>query len=80
MMKTGMLWFDNDPKADLDAKISKASSYYQRKYGQKPNLCFVHPSMVHEKPPHFKEIEVRVTRKVLPHHLWLGVNEPLPQV
>jgi hypothetical protein len=74
-MKTGMLWFDNDPKIDLNAKIDKAAVYYQRKYGQRPNLCFVHPSMVGEKRPHPTEVEVRITRKVLPHHLWLGVNE-----
>ncbi len=44
-MKIGMLWFDNDPKADLKVKIERAASYYSKKYGQAPNLCFVHPSM-----------------------------------
>jgi len=44
-MKIGMLWFDNDPKADLLVKIGRASSHYEKKYGQKPNLVFVHPSM-----------------------------------
>jgi hypothetical protein len=45
-MKIGMLWFDNDPKADLKVKIERAASYYSKKYGQAPNLCFIHPSMV----------------------------------
>jgi hypothetical protein len=44
-MKIGMLWFDNDPKADLKIKIERAASYYSKKYGQSPNLCFIHPSM-----------------------------------
>ncbi len=43
-MNIGMLWFDNDPKADLSAKIVRASVYYRDKYGQAPNLCLVHPS------------------------------------
>ena len=44
-MNTGMLWFDNDPKIDFYVKIMRASEYYQKKYGQIPNVCFVHPSM-----------------------------------
>jgi hypothetical protein len=43
-MNIGMLWFDNDPKADLPAKIERAAKYYQNKYGKRPTLCFVHPS------------------------------------
>lgn len=73
-MNVGMLWFDNDPKTDLKAKIERAALYYRNKYGKKPNLCFVHPSMLpgdHEKP---KEIEIRTTRSVLPNHFWIGIN------
>jgi len=29
-MSTGMLWFDNDPKLDLPAKIQRAMDYYQK--------------------------------------------------
>ena len=45
-MNVGMLWFDNDPKVDLEAKIERAADYYRSKYGKKPTLCFVHPSML----------------------------------
>ena len=45
-MNVGMLWFDNDGKATLDAKIERAAVYYRSKYGKKPTLCFVHPSMI----------------------------------
>jgi hypothetical protein len=75
-MKTGMLWFDNDPKTDLPTKIERAAAYYFQKYGQQPDLCFVHPIMLvgfinraHEK------IEVRPNRAVLPNHLWIGISE-----
>lgn len=77
-MKTGMLWFDNDPHTDLTTKISLAASFYQNKYGKKPDLCFVHPSMLLKEKPGMKEIEVRSTRQVLPHHLWMGLREPHP--
>ena len=74
-MKTGMLWFDNDPKTDLEAKIVKAARYYQNKYGQHPNLCFVHPSMLPENAPPPHGMEVRSNRMILPNHLWIGIQE-----
>ncbi len=77
-MKTGMLWFDNDPKTDLPTKISRAAAYYEKKYGQMPDICFVHPTMIGAASLKSLGIEVRPTRNVLPHHLWLGVSEPLP--
>jgi hypothetical protein len=45
-MNIGMLWFDNDPKVNLDTKIERAAMYYAKKYGKNPTLCFVHPSML----------------------------------
>lgn len=74
-MNIGMLWFDNDTKTDLSAKIKRAASYYKEKYGQNPNLCFVHPSMLKAPPAHEVGIELRTTRSVLPNHFWLGVNQ-----
>lgn len=91
-MNVGMLWFDNDPKTDLMTKIEHAAEYYQKKYGKRPNLCFIHPSMAPaqsqidesqgEAVVIFKsgEVEVRLTRSVLPNHLWIGVNGANGQV
>lgn len=79
-MNIGMLWFDNDPKADLSLKIQRAVSYYQKKYGKDPNLCFVHPSMLPQPTETDSQviqsngIEVRINHSVLPNHLWLGVQ------
>ena len=45
-MNIGMLWFDNDPKLNLDTKVERAVAYYRDKYGKTPTLCFVHPTML----------------------------------
>ena len=75
MMNTGMLWFDNDPKADLAIKIQRAADYYRKKYGETPDLCFVNPSMVGASPvPQAGKIEVRTNRSILPHHFWIGIH------
>ena len=56
-MDIGMLWFDNDKQSDLPSKIESAAEYYLTKYGIRPNVCFVHPSMTpqdigsHDKKP-----------------------------
>jgi hypothetical protein len=77
-MNTGMLWFDNDPKAELSVKVQRAAIYYRDKYGKTPNLCFVHPSMIclpAETPGTSLKsagVEIRPNRSILPNHLWIG--------
>lgn len=73
-METGMLWFDNDPHSDLPAKVNRAADYYQKKYGKKPDVCFVHSSAVKEVQ-RFNGIEIRGSQMVLPNHLWIGLLE-----
>jgi len=80
-MNIGMLWFDNDPKVEIEVKIERASRYYRDKYGKSPNLCYVHPTMVTTKSveaaqPELRAggITIRTSRSVLPNHFWIGVN------
>jgi len=82
-MHTGMLWFDNS-KADLKTKLQKALNYYVDKYGQKPNLCLVHPLMLegtgYEKAfqlvfANGVALNVRPYRPVLNGHIWIGIED-----
>jgi hypothetical protein len=73
-----MLWFDNDPKTSLEAKIGKAAEYYKRKYGQEPDVCLVNPKQVGLRPtPTVGDPPIRVEamREVLLGHLWIGREE-----
>ncbi len=93
-MKTGLLWFDDDPRKELEEKVLRAAAHYERKYGQAPNLCFVHPSAFNGNGgngngngKHAKKddvvkagkVEIRPGRSVLQHHFWLGMAEERPQ-
>jgi hypothetical protein len=73
-MNVGMLWFDNDPKADLPSKVYRAADYYQKKYGQPANICFVHPSMLKGIDIKAGKIDIKPNRYVLPNHFWIGVH------
>ena len=79
-MNAGMLWFDNDPKTALAAKIERAADYYRHKYGRDPNLCLIHPSMLpsngkEDEQPVTGKVVVRPYRPVLPGHLWIGIED-----
>ena len=73
-MNIGMLWFDNDPKTEIVAKVKEAASYYSQKYGKKPNICFVHPSMMNGEEKKAGGIAIKTNQSVLPNHFWIGVN------
>ena len=85
-MDIGMLWFDNDRQVDLNIKVRRAATYYQEKYGQMPNLCFVSPSMVatngngngkaKTKPTKnaINGVEIRESVTMLPNHFWIGIQ------
>jgi hypothetical protein len=78
-MKTGLLWFDDDPRKDLEEKVLRAVAHYEHKYGQTPDLCHVHPSAFgnngNGQPKKVGPVEIRPGRAVLPHHFWLGISE-----
>jgi len=85
-MDIGMLWFDNDKQADLNIKVKRAVTYYQKKYGQKPNICFVNPCMIPTNgngahPSNTKGtqnrsdgIEIKESPTMLPNHFWIGIH------
>lgn len=77
-MEIGMLWFDNDPKSDVAAKIQRAADYYRKKYGKTPNLCFVHPATMPAALQDTGPVEVRTSTTMLPNHFWIGVNRQEP--
>ncbi len=77
-MNVGMLWFDNDKNTALSAKVERAARYYRQKYGQSPDLCLVHPSMLGEDQAEQSQagrVALRSNRLILPGHLWIGVEE-----
>ena len=79
-MNVGMLWLDSEKTANVAAMIANAATYYRKKYGQAPNLCFVHPSLL-EKAGQDKEntdIALKSDKTILPGLLWIGVEDQLP--
>jgi hypothetical protein len=71
-LRTGMLWFDDARDRSLTEKIARAVAYYQAKYGQAPNTCYVPPSASADDAT-ISGVRVKSAPNILPGHLWLGV-------
>lgn len=70
---TGLLWFDDDPKTDLQTKIRRLIQHYREKYGVSPQLCYIHKSALgNKKALTIDQVEIRIRQSVLPHHFWIG--------
>jgi hypothetical protein len=80
-MKTGgILWFDNNPKTNLQQKVDVASNHFKKKYGVIADTCHVNPSVfsgtdvltfVETKNGNVSIVQ---DRAILPGHLWVGVD------
>ena len=74
-MERGLLWFDDDPKIDLNEKVRQAADHYRKKFGRIPDLCFVNPSALNNELITDQKIAIRPYRSILPGHLWIGISE-----
>ena len=70
-MNVGLLWsdFGTDP---LAAKIQRAAQRYRARFGQAPDICYVHPTALAGGTPTVPGISVKPSAKILQGHLWLG--------
>lgn len=77
-MKVGMLWFDESRDLEIEQRIERASEYYHSKYGQKPNVCFVHPEAIDEDSRVIgSALKVRSSETLLQDHFWIGIEEEM---
>ncbi len=70
-LQFGLLWYDGDPKRALTAKVEEAATRYQRKFGRRPNTCYVHQASL-EHDLVWEGIRIVGAPNVLPNHFWVG--------
>jgi hypothetical protein len=73
-MDWGLLWFDDTSGRSLEDKVARAAAHYERKYGQLPTLCFVHPS-AKNGTDQVSGVQIQTLKAVGPNCLWIGVGE-----
>ena len=73
-MQIGLLWYDDDPRKTLDAKIEQAAARYHEKYGETPDACYVNPAAVAAEGKR-NGLRVVPARSIRPGYLWIGVDD-----
>ena len=72
--EVGLLWFDDNPRVPLAAKIESAVRRCQERFGRSPDVCYVHPRTLagaQGLPIHPRVVE---RASVLPNHFWVVVR------
>lgn len=72
MMHWGLLWYDPRP---VEIALPAAAARYVARWGQTPNVCYVHPAMTPEgKPESVNQVRVKTSSLILKFHFWIGVE------
>jgi hypothetical protein len=74
-LRIGMLWFDDAPGRPLADKLQQAARHYERKYGHRPNICYVSRNALEGAPSAADGLQLCAAPDILPHHFWLGIAE-----
>ena len=73
-MDIGLLWHDGG-SADLARTLAQAAKRYHDRFGNKPNVCYVHPTLLPDGDCKVNGILVRPSARVLRHHFWIGQEQ-----
>ncbi len=73
-MDIGLLWHDSSGK-ELARKVNQAARRYRERFGEPPDVCYVHPAQLPDGDCQVGDIRVRSSQRILPHHFWLGLEK-----
>ncbi len=69
----GLFWIEQTD-ASLEEKVLRAADSYQKKYGQAPTLCLLHPSMLKGSSTRLGRLRLEAKKSILPNYLWIGIG------
>lgn len=73
-MDTGLLWFDDNPKLSLAAKVENAARRYRERFGRCADVCYVHPQTLLGAMSMPDRVQVIALSTIRPDHFWVGVK------
>ena len=72
-MEVGELFYIEDPSLNLEERVLWAAERYQKRFGQQPTLCLLHPSLLKAGQKRVGRLRLEAKKSVLPNYLWVGV-------
>ena len=76
MLKIGLLWFDDDPKRPVVAKLDEAVERYEERFGSRPTLVYLHPAQA--EGIIYRRLSVRGDASLRRNHFLIGVDDADP--
>lgn len=67
-VKVGMMWFDPDKEKTPAERIERGAAFFEKKFGERPKACHVHPGLEAEKV--VNGIQIEADAYILPGHMW----------
>lgn len=74
-MNVGMLWLDDDPDQNVDARVRRGAEHFRRTVGRLPNVVVLHPNAAGRAASRTAGLLVQSSRDVQPNHAWIGIRE-----
>src|SRR5690348_329461 len=76
MLKIGLLWFDDDPKRPVVAKLDEAVERYEERFGSLPTMVYLHPAQAEGVT--YRRLCVRGDASLRRNHFLIGVDDADP--
>jgi len=71
-MKEGLLWFDDDPRRQIDERVQQVATRYRQRFGSAPDVCYVNAQMLDRDEMRVGDLRILPASTVRPHHFWIG--------
>jgi hypothetical protein len=67
------VWYDDNPKKTVTAKIDEAVLRYKQKFGKQPNVCKVNEKLLGEETnTGVAGVKVESAKNVPQNYFWIG--------
>jgi hypothetical protein len=73
-MKTGLLWFDDNPKIPLASKVERAARRYHERFGRAADVCYVHPKTLAGATVMPANVKIIASTTVQQNCFWVGIR------
>lgn len=76
-MEIAELFLVENLRGDLENQVAWAADRFQKKYGQRPTVCAIHPSLLMGRRNDLRGIQLEGRKGLLPKYLWIGIPSDL---
>lgn len=69
------VWYDDNPKKTVGAKIDEAVLRYKQRYGRSPDICMLNDAVLtsdYEASEANPDIRIRAAKNVPYNYFWVG--------